>query len=107
MYVDDRLVKDVPLSRTINQDGSRTNPFTRPQVILLNLAVGSTGGDPSHTTFPARFEVDCVRVYQGQAAGKRPEVSTQYALAMPFLQEPEVLEALHAVDSALDDVLHP
>jgi len=31
----------------------------------LNLAIGGTaGGDPSATAFPARFEVDYVRVYQ-------------------------------------------
>ena len=70
LYVDDRLLNDVALSKTINQDGSRTNPFTRPQVILLNLAVGATGGDPSQTTFPARFEVDYVRVYQLRSDSK-------------------------------------
>ena len=64
LYVDDRLLNDVDLSRTINQDGSGTNPFTHPQEIKLNLAVGATGGDPSQTTFPAKFEVDYVRVYQ-------------------------------------------
>jgi beta-glucanase (GH16 family) len=71
LYVDDRLLNDVPLSRTINQDASHLNPFTRPQVILLNLAVGSTGGDPAQTTFPARFEVDYVRVYQVKPDVKR------------------------------------
>jgi len=35
-----------------------------PHLIILNLAVGSTGGDPSATTFPGRFEVDYVRVSQ-------------------------------------------
>jgi hypothetical protein len=34
---------------------------------LLNLAIGGTqGGDPSQTEFPARFEVDYVRIYQKQ-----------------------------------------
>jgi beta-glucanase (GH16 family) len=64
LYVDDRLLNDVDLSRTIDQDGSGRNPFTQPQEIKLNLAVGATGGDPSQTTFPAKFEVDYVRVYQ-------------------------------------------
>jgi hypothetical protein len=32
---------------------------------LLNLAIGGdNGGDPSGTTFPSRFEIDYVRVYQ-------------------------------------------
>jgi len=63
LSVDDRLLNDVDLARTINQDGTG-NPFTRPQVIILNLAVGATGGDPSKTTFPAKYEIDYVRVYQ-------------------------------------------
>jgi hypothetical protein len=33
--------------------------------MLLNLAVGGdNGGDPSQTVFPARFEIDYVRVFQ-------------------------------------------
>jgi hypothetical protein len=33
--------------------------------MLLNLAFGGdNGGDPSATAFPARVEVDYVRVYQ-------------------------------------------
>lgn len=33
--------------------------------VLLNLAVGGTnGGNPWGTSFPAKFEVDYVRVYQ-------------------------------------------
>jgi beta-glucanase (GH16 family) len=36
--------------------------------MLLNLAIGGTaGGDPSETEFPARLEVDYVRVYQKPA----------------------------------------
>ena len=67
LSVDGERLNDVQLSRTINQDGSAANPFHQPQYLLLNLAVGGTqGGDPSETTFPARFEVDYVRVYQGR-----------------------------------------
>ena len=64
LFVDDRLLNDVDLSRTINQDGSGMNPFHQPHLIILNLAVGGTGGDPAQTTFPARYEIDYVRVYQ-------------------------------------------
>ena len=71
LFVDDRLLNDVELSRTVNQDGSGTNPFRQPQVIILNLAVGSTGGDPAETTFPARYEVDYVRVFQRDPSGRR------------------------------------
>jgi beta-glucanase (GH16 family) len=64
LFVDERLLNDVDLSRTINQDGSGTNPFHQPHLIILNLAVGATGGDPAQTTFPARYEIDYVRVYE-------------------------------------------
>ena len=72
LSVDGERLNDVSLSRTINQDGSGKNPFHEPQYLLLNLAIGGRqGGDPSKTTFPARFEVDYVRVYQ--AAGARQD----------------------------------
>ena len=62
LYLDDVLLNACPLSQTINADGS--NPFTNPQYLLLNLALGSNGGDPEKTLFPVKFEVDYVRVYQ-------------------------------------------
>lgn len=62
LYLDDVLINACPLSQTINADG--TNPFLNPQYLLLNLALGSNGGDPDKTNFPIRFEVDYVRVSQ-------------------------------------------
>lgn len=50
------------LEVTINPDGF--NPFPQPHYILLNLAPGSSVGDPSRYSFPTRYEVDYVRVYQ-------------------------------------------
>jgi beta-glucanase (GH16 family) len=65
LSVDGARLNGVELTRTVNQDGSRRNPFHEPHYLLLNLAIGgSSGGDPSATTFPAKFEVDFVRVYQ-------------------------------------------
>ncbi len=65
LYVDDLLLNEVDLTKTINQDGSQKNPFHQPHYMLLNLAIGGdNGGDPTQTTFPTRFEVDYVRVYQ-------------------------------------------
>ncbi|HZL10567.1 MAG TPA: glycoside hydrolase family 16 protein [Prolixibacteraceae bacterium] len=62
LYLDDVLLNTTPLSETINPDGS--NPFTKPQYLLLNLAIGGNGGNPETSTFPIRYEVDYVRIYQ-------------------------------------------
>jgi len=62
LYLDEELLNEVDLSKTLNPDGF--NPFHQPHYILLNLAIGSNGGDPSSTPFPKTFEVDYVRVYQ-------------------------------------------
>jgi beta-glucanase (GH16 family) len=65
LYVDGTLLNATDLRETVNRDGSGVNPLQQPHHIILNLAVGGTqGGDPSATTFPARFEVDYVRVYR-------------------------------------------
>jgi beta-glucanase (GH16 family) len=67
LYVDDMLLNEVDLTRTINEDGEGKNPFHQPHYIILNLAIGGkAGGDPSNTKFPAKFEVDYVRIYQKQ-----------------------------------------
>lgn len=66
-FVDDQLLNEVDLEKTYNPDGKKENPFRQPHYLLLNLAIGGmNGGDPSTTEFPARFEVDYVRVYQKQ-----------------------------------------
>ncbi|UCH63287.1 MAG: glycoside hydrolase family 16 protein [Fidelibacterota bacterium] len=65
LYVDDLLLNTVDLKDTFNRDQEGRNPFRQPHYILLNLAIGGTvGGDPSGTEFPARLEVDYVRIYQ-------------------------------------------
>lgn len=61
--VDGEVLNNADLDRAGNPDG--TNGFRQPHYIILNLAIGGTaGGDPSSTEFPARFEVDWVRIYQ-------------------------------------------
>ena len=62
IYLDDQLLNEQDLTKTVNPDGF--NPFHQPQYLLLNLAIGATGGDPSQTAFPTRYEIDWVRVYQ-------------------------------------------
>jgi beta-glucanase (GH16 family) len=66
LYVDDVLLNSTDLKDTFNQDKEAKNPFRQPHYIILNLSIGGqSGGDPSQTKFPARFEVDYVRVYKG------------------------------------------
>jgi beta-glucanase (GH16 family) len=65
LYVDDQLLNKVSLDSLVNKDGSGFNPFKQPHYMLLNLAIGGdNGGDPSQTSFPRKFEIDYVRVYQ-------------------------------------------
>ena len=67
LFVDDRLLNGIDLGRTVNEDGTNANPFHQPHYLLVNLAIGGTqGGDPSKTEFPARYEIDYIRVYQSQ-----------------------------------------
>lgn len=62
LYLDGVLLNKIDLTTTLNPDGF--NPFHQPHYILLNLAIGALGGDPSETAFPRYYEVDYVRVYQ-------------------------------------------
>ena len=62
LYLDDVLLNTGVLSETTNPDSS--NPFQQPHYLLLNLAIGSNGGDPSKTKFPLKYEVDYVRYYR-------------------------------------------
>jgi beta-glucanase (GH16 family) len=62
LYIDDELYNTTLLTQTINADGS--NPFKKPQYLLLNLALGGNGGDPKGSNFPIKYEVDYVRVFQ-------------------------------------------
>ena len=72
LYVDDVLLNKVPLDSLMNRDGSNFNPFRQPHYMLLNLAIGGqNGGDPDSTSFPRRFEIDYVRVYQRKMNDKR------------------------------------
>ncbi|MFD2035204.1 family 16 glycosylhydrolase [Belliella marina] len=62
LSLDGELLNEIDLSLTLNPDGF--NPFHQPHYILLNLAIGGNGGDPTETAFPKTYEVDYVRVYQ-------------------------------------------
>lgn len=62
LYLDDELLNTTKLDTTLNADGS--NPFLKPQYLLLNLALGGNGGDPSSTNRTIKYEIDYVRFYQ-------------------------------------------
>ena len=65
LSVDDTQMNTTSLATAVNPDG--TSPFKKNQYIIVNLAIGGqNGGDPSATTFPARYEIDYVRVFQKQ-----------------------------------------
>jgi beta-glucanase (GH16 family) len=69
LYVDDRLLNTTDVRVAANGGRGARNPLQQPHYLLLNLAIGGmNGGDPSATTFPARYEIDYVRVYQRPAA---------------------------------------
>ena len=72
IYVDDIFLNDVDLNTTINGSAKcpGQNPFQQPHYIILNLAIGSNGGDPSGTEFPNSYLVDYVRIYQQE--GEQP-----------------------------------
>lgn len=62
LSLDGKPMNHLDLTEPDNADGG--NPFRKPVYLLLNLAIGSNGGDPGQTKFPIRLEVDWVRVYQ-------------------------------------------
>lgn len=65
LYLDDELLNEIDLSKTVNKSGDGVNPFHHPQYILLNLAIGGdNGGWVAPDGYPLRYDVDYVRVYQ-------------------------------------------
>lgn len=64
LYIDDELINDISTEHTINAAHGGENPFQKPMYILLNLAMGSSGGKVDKSTLPLSFDIDYVRVYQ-------------------------------------------
>lgn len=65
LYADDILLNRTALDPIVNQRcRSVKNPFRQPHYIILNLALGATGGSLDNLPLPQRYEVDYVRVYQ-------------------------------------------
>ncbi|HXJ21663.1 MAG TPA: glycoside hydrolase family 16 protein [Polyangia bacterium] len=62
LYLDGKQVNTYNVSTA---NSTNPNPYsTKKFYVLVNLAIGANGGDPSNTTFPITYEVDYVRVYQ-------------------------------------------
>ena len=52
-------------------DDSGSNPYRKPQYLLLNLALGGGYGGPiDDSILPQKFVIEYVRVYQRVEAGK-------------------------------------
>lgn len=74
LYIDNKLMNRVNLYSTVNTVGSwfkeaNYNPFKQPHFLLLNLALGGdNGGSLGSTPFPAKYQIDYVRVYQKDVA---------------------------------------
>lgn len=71
LYLDDELLNEIDLSQTQNQGfgSNQNNPFSNKipgfkHYLLLNLAIGSNGGEPDISQFPLKYYIDYVRVYQ-------------------------------------------
>lgn len=65
IYLDDFLLNSHPTQRVnASTEWGSAKPFDQPHYILLNLALGSNGGNPSTTQFPQKYYIDYVRVYQ-------------------------------------------
>jgi beta-glucanase (GH16 family) len=63
LYMDDESMNTAALSSMLNADGS--SPFKQKGYMLVNLALGgNNGGSLSGSTFPVRYEVDYIRVFQ-------------------------------------------
>lgn len=70
LYLDGELLNRIPLSETVNGAlGHGSNPFLKPQYLLLNLALGGDHGDIiDEGAMPMRYMVDYVRVYSDSAS---------------------------------------
>lgn len=64
IYVDDELLNDIDIRNCNNGEDNGKNPFHSPMYLLLNLAMGSTGGKVDDDALPARYEIDYVRYYK-------------------------------------------
>lgn len=73
LYLDDELVTVTLLSRTINSKG--VNPFHYPQYIVVNVAMGATGGQIHDKDLPFILYIDYIHIYQMEKHRKNVRAS--------------------------------
>lgn len=73
LWLDGKLMNRLQLDEVQARpgNGATPHPFRQPHYLLLNLALGGDKGGPlTRTTFPSRYEIDYVRVYQRQETSR-------------------------------------
>ncbi|RVT79752.1 glycoside hydrolase family 16 protein [Flavobacterium sufflavum] len=65
LYVDDQLLNETSVKETMLRANQKIIPFQQPHYLLVNLAVGGmNGGDFTNASFPSKYVIDYIRVYQ-------------------------------------------
>lgn len=65
LYVDDQLLNETSVKETMQRVNQKILPFQQPHYLLVNLAVGGiNGGDFINDSFPSKYMIDYIRVYQ-------------------------------------------
>jgi beta-glucanase (GH16 family) len=67
IFLDGELLNEVPHETAKNPETEWSKvvyPFKEKHALILNLAIGGPGGDPSRAKVPFLYEVDYARVYQ-------------------------------------------
>jgi len=65
LYVDDQLLNEITIDKTINTPDQTIIPFQQPHYLLVNLAVGGiNGGEFTSADLPSKYIIDYIRVYQ-------------------------------------------
>ena len=65
LYVDNELLNETDLKETTYSVSQKILPFQQPHYLLINLAVGGdNGGNFTDASFPSKYIIDYVRVYQ-------------------------------------------
>lgn len=78
LYLDDRLLNSQDLNKAKNPVGSDpSEPFQQNFYVMLNLAIGSNGGDPTNSIFPIIYEVDYFRIYQEDTSGTKDMLNSK------------------------------